>query len=212
VAPDAGAGAPPIPSVGDGSCGAQCARNGGLCSNGTCFFDCQATGSCASKQVICPSGVPCDVTCGDRACTSNVLCSVNSTCNIRCVGERSCGAELICEGQCHVTCSGLNSCPGGTGGAVQLLDLKCTGRQSCGSTVQCEGADCNVVCSGQQSCGRVKIFGAQNRLVCSGADSCGTNVSCNGARCETYCADNACANDVTCRAVNCQVGELQDED
>src|SRR6185295_4131629 len=38
---------PTIPTVGDGSCGAQCARNGGLCAGGTCFFDCQAPGSCA---------------------------------------------------------------------------------------------------------------------------------------------------------------------
>src|SRR5688572_27036571 len=42
---DAG-GAPPMPTVGDGSCGEQCARSGGLCSAGTCVFDCQATGSC----------------------------------------------------------------------------------------------------------------------------------------------------------------------
>ena len=207
VAADAG-GAPPIPSVGDGSCGDQCAHNGGLCSDGTCFFDCQAKGSCAKQQVICPTGVPCDVTCGDGACTQNVLCNKDSTCNVHCAGERSCASELICEGECHVTCSGLNSCPGGTGGSVKLLDLKCTGRQSCGSTVQCEGEDCQVSCSGPQSCARVKIFATDNTLDCSGAGSCGTSVLCNGTRCRTRCADNACDNDINCQAVRCQ--ELED--
>jgi hypothetical protein len=208
---DAGAD-PTIPMVGDDSCGAQCALNGGLCAGGTCFFDCQAPGSCASRQVICPSGVPCDVTCGDRACTSNVLCSVNSVCNIRCQGERSCAAELICEGTCNVICSGANSCPGGTGGAAQLLNLHCTGRQSCGSTVQCEGQACEVECAGQQSCERVKIFGAQNKLVCSGAGSCDTDVSCNGTSCGVECARDACPREVDCQALTCQVGELERED
>jgi len=211
AAPEADAGAAPtIPTVGDDSCGAQCALNGGLCSGGVCFFDCQAPGSCASRQVICPTGVPCDVTCGDRACTSNVLCPASSVCNINCVGERSCGAELICEGTCNVICSGVSSCPGGTGGAAQLLNLHCTGRQSCGSTVQCEGQVCEVECTGQQSCDRVKIFGSQNTLVCSGQGSCGTDVSCNGGRCDVQCARDACARNIDCQAVTCQVGELEE--
>jgi hypothetical protein len=211
VAPDEGdAGVPPIPSTGDGSCGAQCEYAGGRCSGGVCFFDCRATGSCSTQQVICPAGVPCDITCGDRACTSNVICHAGSSCDIRCVGERACGSEVICEGDCNVICSGQNSCPGGTGGAVQHLNLTCTGRQSCGSTVQCEGDTCEVACTGQQSCARVKIFGSTNTLTCTGQNSCGTDVSCNGTRCAVRCADNACRNDVKCEAVSCQVGEIDD--
>jgi hypothetical protein len=206
---DAG-GAPAIPTDDDGSCGDLCSHNGGLCSAGTCFFDCRATGSCAVNQVICPAGVPCDVTCGDRACASNVLCRANSVCNIRCEGEGSCGRELICEGTCNTTCSGLNSCPGGSGGSVQHLNLKCTGTGSCGSTVQCEGDDCKVACSGSQSCAHVRIFGTTNTLVCSGAASCGTDVFCDGTRCGVQCARNACAKDVKCQAASCQVGELED--
>ena len=211
VEPDPGdAGVPPIPTSGDSSCGAQCEYAGGRCSAGVCFFDCRATGSCNNQQVICPAGVPCDITCGDRACTSNVLCHAGSTCDIRCVGERSCGSEVICEGDCNVTCSGESSCAGGTGGAVQHLNLLCTGRESCGSTVQCEGNTCEVACTGQQSCARVKIFGSTNTLTCTGQNSCRTDVSCNGTRCNVICADDACRNDVKCQAVSCQVDEIDD--
>lgn len=206
---DAGA-VRPIPGADDGSCGAQCGYAGGRCSQGVCFFDCRANGSCSTQQVICPVGVPCDITCGDRACTSNVICHRGSSCDIRCIGERSCGSEVICEGDCNLTCSGQNSCPGGTGGAVQHLNLRCTGRQSCGSTVQCEGDTCEVACTGQQSCGRVKIFGSTNTLTCTGQNSCGTDVSCNGTRCDVRCVDDACRNDVKCEAVSCRVGEIED--
>jgi len=206
---DAGA-VPPIPTADDSSCGAQCEYAGGRCSSGVCFFDCRATGSCSTQQVICPAGVPCDVTCGDRACASNVICHRGSTCDIRCVGDRACGSEVICEGDCNVTCSGENSCPGGTGGAVQNLNLLCTGRESCGSTVQCEGDTCEVACTGQQSCARVNIFGSTNTLTCTGSGSCGTDVSCNGTRCGVQCARNACRRDVKCQAISCQITDLDD--
>ena len=72
--PLADAGVPPVPpSVSDGSCGDQCVRSGGLCSAGTCFFDCSVRGSCNDRQILCPPGIPCDVNCGDEACTDNVL-------------------------------------------------------------------------------------------------------------------------------------------
>jgi len=195
----------------DASCGDQCTRNGGRCSEGTCFFDCAAAGACASRQVLCPPDRPCDVTCGSRACVDNVVCPVGATCAIRCSGDESCAKEIICEGECDVECSGERACRGGIGGAAVLLQLECSGRESCGSTVQCEGRDCRVSCSGRESCARVRIFATQNTLVCGGRDSCATDVTCLGNRCSVECADGACGNDVDCRALQCVLGELADE-
>jgi hypothetical protein len=208
---DAGVPLPP-PLVDDGSCDAQCARNGGLCSAGTCVFNCAEPGSCNTRQLICPSGMSCEFLCGDEACTDNVLCRPDSTCKVSCQGERSCAREVICEGTCDVSCSGERSCRGGIGGASQLLELSCSGTESCGSTVQCEGQECRVECSGVQSCNRVRIFAAQNTLICSGASSCEEEVDCNGVRCTVQCASNACDDEIDCDAVNCQVGNLQLED
>jgi len=194
----------------DASCGDQCVRNGGRCSAGTCFFDCAASGACTTRQILCPPDLPCDVTCGTRACTDNVLCPVGATCAIRCSGDESCAKEIICEGQCDVACSGEQACRGGIGGAAVLLELECSGRESCGSTVQCEGRDCRVSCSGRDSCERVRIFAAQNTLVCSGRDSCRRDITCMGNRCSAECADNACDNGVDCQALQCELGELAD--
>jgi hypothetical protein len=200
---------PPPPS--DASCGEQCVRNGGRCGEGTCFFDCAARGACDTRQLLCPPDRPCDVTCGERSCTDNVVCPVGSTCAIRCAGEEACAKEIICEGQCDVECTGERSCRGGIGGAAVLLQLECSGRESCGSTVQCEGRDCQVSCSGRDSCERVRIFAAQNTLVCSGRDSCGTDITCMGNRCTAECADDACDNGVDCQALQCELGELANE-
>jgi hypothetical protein len=202
-----GSGAGPYPPS-DASCGAQCVTNGGRCAEGTCFFDCAARGACDTRQILCPANLPCDVTCGDRACTDNVVCPVGSTCAIRCAGEQSCAREIICEGQCDVECSGERACRGGIGGAAVLLELECSGRESCGSTVQCEGRDCRVSCSGRDSCERVRIFAAQNTLVCSGRGSCDDDITCMGNVCSAECADDACDNGVDCQALQCELGEL----
>jgi hypothetical protein len=199
---------PTPPAVSDGSCGQQCETSGGLCSQGTCFFDCQAPGSCNQRQILCPPGVPCDVTCGDNSCTDNVLCNADGNCTVRCAGQRSCRQEVICEGICDVTCSGVRSCEGGIGGPAQLLDLKCTGTDSCGSTTQCEGQDCRVSCSGADSCQRVRIFAQRNTLVCSGQGACDDDVSCNGASCNVQCAADACGDDVDCDALSCTINRL----
>jgi hypothetical protein len=191
----------------DGSCGDQCVHNGGRCEQGTCHFDCQDPGSCASQQVLCPEGYPCSVVCGNRACVNNVVCGVNAQCDIQCVGDASCASEIICSGNCNVTCSGARSCRGGLGGASQGLQAVCSGSQSCGGTVQCEGAACNVSCTGQQSCDRVNIFGTTNELSCTGNDSCGTKVTCNGDSCKATCSTRACRKGIDCEAVECHTGQ-----
>jgi hypothetical protein len=204
-----GSGAGPTPPS-DASCGAQCASNGGRCAEGTCFFDCAARGACDTRQILCPPDGQCDVTCGDRSCTDNVVCPVGSTCAIRCAGEEACAREIICEGECDVECSGERACRGGIGGAAVLLELECSGRDSCGSTVQCEGRECRVSCSGRDSCERVRIFAARNTLICSGRDSCDNDITCMGNVCSAECADDACDNGVDCQALQCQLGELAD--
>lgn len=196
-----GGGTPPS----DGSCPAQCVRSGGRCSDGTCIFDCESPDSCTVGQLLCPPRTPCLVRCGDRSCVDNVVCGAFAECDVRCEGELSCAAEVICEGDCEVTCSGARSCRGGIGGSVQLLELECSGRESCGSTVQCEGLECRLSCSGPESCARVRTFASDNRVECSGAASCDTSVTCFGGRCEVECDDDACGGGVDCTALDCDV-------
>ncbi|HVZ32067.1 MAG TPA: hypothetical protein VG963_06570, partial [Polyangiaceae bacterium] len=122
----------------------------------------------------------------------------------------SCASEIICSGNCNVTCSGARSCRGGLGGASQGLQAVCSGSQSCGGTVQCEGEACKVSCTGQQSCDRVNIFGTTNELSCTGNDSCGTKVTCNGDSCQATCASRACRKGIDCEAVECRMGQAAD--
>ncbi|MCA9590758.1 MAG: hypothetical protein KC657_35910, partial [Myxococcales bacterium] len=47
-------------------CPAVCADAGiGTCDAGTCVIDCDGPGSACNKNVVCPAGTPCDVTCGE---------------------------------------------------------------------------------------------------------------------------------------------------
>lgn len=209
---DAGEPAPAVPPPSDGSCGAQCVRNGGRCFEGACVFDCEGPDSCTSGQVLCPPGRPCDVRCGDGSCLDNVVCGVLADCDISCEGKGSCAREVICEGECTVTCSGAGSCGGGIGGSVELLDLECSGADSCGSTVQCEGQECRLSCSGPHSCDRVRMFALLNSLDCSGEGSCGSDIACYGGLCSVDCAGDSCENGVECRAFSCDLPSLVDGD
>lgn len=209
---DAGEPSAVTPPPSDGSCGAQCVRNGGRCFEGACVFDCEGADSCNDRQVLCPPGRPCDVRCGDGSCRDNIVCAVLADCNISCEGKGSCVREVICEGQCNVTCSGAGSCGGGIGGSVELLDLECSGAGSCGSTVQCEGLECRVSCSGPQSCDRVRLFAVRNSLECSGEGACGSDIACYGGLCSVDCAEGSCGNGVECQAFSCDLPSLVDDD
>jgi hypothetical protein len=187
----------------DDSCGTVCARRGGVCRSGTCEFDCTLPGSCTGEQIICPTGRPCAVRCGDRSCVQNVICSVGSTCDIRCEGDGACRRQVICEGDCDVTCSGRGSCPSGIGGSVQSLNLDCSGEGSCGSTVSCEGGDCQLLCSGPDSCARIRTLAVTNSVTCRGAGSCAGDLICLGETCDVECADDACESGIDCRALDC---------
>jgi hypothetical protein len=203
---------PDLPPPSDGSCGAQCVRSGGRCSEGTCNFDCLAAGSCTTDQILCPDGYPCEVHCGARSCRENVVCAEGQPCKVVCDGVASCASEVICQGVCSVTCSGARSCRGGIGGAVELLELECSGDQSCGSTVSCEGQTCRLSCSGAQSCAEIRAIAVENEVGCSGAGSCASHVGCRGNSCNVECARNACRNGVDCQALACDTSERDEYD
>jgi len=152
--------------------------------------------------VLCPTGRPCEVRCGDGACAQGVVCDRLGECDVRCEGERSCGEQVICEGSCAISCSGLSSCASGVGGPVRSLDLECSGEGSC-PIVSCEGQDCQIECSGADSCGSVRSIGVTNDVVCSGSRTCNGDVLCLGGTCDVTCAYSACTSGVDCRAVSC---------
>jgi hypothetical protein len=173
----AGSGPPPDPE----SCGTECAVNGGTCNGDTCRFDCSSSGTCMSGQIICPPNTPCDVRCGSLGCTDNVICSPGATCSIRCEGLLACPAEVICNGDCEIECSGPRACAGGIGGDPMRLQLECSGALSCGGATQCQGPDCQIACTGTQACEQVVAFGNVNVVRCEGDRSCSSEVFCSGA-------------------------------
>ncbi|HTV22272.1 MAG TPA: hypothetical protein VMG12_26470, partial [Polyangiaceae bacterium] len=114
-----------------------------------------------------------------------------------------CARQVICEGECDVTCSGRDSCRSGIGGPVDLLELNCSGERSCAGTVSCEGQDCRLTCSGAESCGRIRTLAVDNVVTCSGSGSCAGEFTCLGDTCDIQCAEDACASGVDCRAWSC---------
>jgi len=202
AAPGTGGGAVNEPPRNDNSCGNQCTRRGGRCQEGTCIFDCTEPGSCSEEQVLCPTGRPCEVRCGDRACARGVVCDPLGQCDVRCEGAGSCAEQVICEGRCEIGCSGPYSCASGIGGPVVSLELECSGVGSC-SSVSCEGQDCQIECTGAGSCSRVRSIGDSNDVSCSGSRTCSEDVLCLGGTCDVSCAYSACTSGVDCRALDC---------
>ena len=189
------------PDAGAGPQG--CVTWGGQYVDGICVFDCTSPGACA-ENVTCPSGVACQVNCGDSSCGGNMDCTVAKSCDIHCEGNKSCNAYINCGGDnCNVECSGSDSCKLDIHSEAPSTKIVCAGANSCGSGSNCGGQECTVQCSGDGSC-RHPAAGATNTvLTCSGRSSCSDLINCGGfgVTCHVACSgDQSCAAGIWCTA------------
>ena len=179
------------------------------CAGGTCDAKgvCQLTGT-GPAQVVCPPGVPCNVTCNDDECKGGIDCTKASSCTIACNGKGSCAAGAIaCAGStCDVSCKADGSCAGGVHcTAKDECDLHCIGKMTCGTAVTCDKpSDCTIECTEDRTC--------VDQVSCSASGtcevSCGHPMSCigqkvtasGGALSKVTCADDACQKGVSVHA------------
>ena len=172
TAPDADPAAPDAdPAAPDAALACPSICNLG-CGDGVCNIlgdTLDATGT----PIVCPPGLPCHVTCGQRqTCRTRIDCTqATGSCLVDCSGDRSCffgatcGAapcEIRCVGfnscgplecgetpSCTIACIGDNSCAFGAicCGAASSCDIACTGGGSCSGTMRCDGdPDCDLAC------------------------------------------------------------------
>lgn len=116
------------------------------CPDGVaCEIDCRAADSC-QIPVSCGDG-DCRVVCGGpgapRACTDIVECRDAKSCDIKCLGDNSCGAIFCGMGRCTAQC-GTDTV---TGACMRGLD--CPNSCSCSVTCalgNCSGTSCPMGC------------------------------------------------------------------
>lgn len=87
------------------TCDARCAAAGGTCTADVCTFTCPGGPAC-DKDIRCPSGMACSVTCSGRGACRGVVCLDTTSCTISCDGDDACGGTVGCGGaQCTITCT-----------------------------------------------------------------------------------------------------------
>ena len=119
--------------------------------NTVCIIECEEVGECLAS-VVCPSGMPCIVECGDGNCTGGVDCRNASECEITCSGTGSCTGQIVCgAGPCDVDCDGFGSCSGGVNCSASCAcvtscsDDACTAAHSCPGNANCtDGTICKA--------------------------------------------------------------------
>lgn len=157
IAGDAGSDPDADPAI-DASfvCPSECTS----CEGESCLIDCSVTGSCAI-EVMCPTGLACNVTCGASACAGGIDCSQAADCVIQCPFNQSCSGPILCgTGSCDVQCGGPDSCTGGIDCSnACACDTACDGAGSCTTAPQCtdptkchSGIDCSSATGNCDSC------------------------------------------------------------
>jgi hypothetical protein len=131
----------PSPDAATG-CKDVCAA--GTCVDGVCTIDCSAEDTCAN-DVICPTGVPCRVICGDSSCDKHVDCTRSTSCTVECEGNLSCQDEIRCgNGPCDVSCNGYRSCAHRVKCAESCrCDVDCLGIEACHDPAECPADACD---------------------------------------------------------------------
>jgi len=172
------------------------------------FLDAGLDVSPANCLAVCDGGTceggVCRIACvGSNACANDrVVCPPGVPCEVNCAGSGACGKGVDClaASACKVACTGSNAC---ANDAIDcsgtLCQTDCVGSSACASGVRCDAGSCNVQCKGASACGNAPVL-------CEGA-------TC-GVRCGSGTDDSrgACANGVTCSAVNaCEISCLSRE-
>lgn len=117
----------PVTDGGDtGRCSLlACKLAGGSCSGDTCIFNVSAN---ANRDVVCPTGSSCQVTCNGKSACKTVMCAAGeNACSLNCSGDQACTDQITL--------------------GAKSSTLLCTGKDAC-KKVTCNGDSCAVTCNG----------------------------------------------------------------
>lgn len=124
----------------------------------------------AAAAFDCPDGGgTCRVWCETDACAQAKVNGGPAGANVVCEGSGAC-ADLLCNGQCTVTCGAMNAC----------------------ASLTCAGGPCDVACSSEGTCADVACKNGQCTIDCQGQGACGSVACGTACACDVTCGANAC--------------------
>jgi transcriptional regulator with XRE-family HTH domain len=141
---------------------------------------------CNDEPVECPDGANCEINCLDEdTCQAEITCPDDGNCVVNCSDIGTCTELIDCGNSvnCEVNCDEDDSCQSNFAvqGKLAALTLLCQGDGTCsGNTIECGGAGCLIACDGIDTCdGDMRLEGRKSVLDCNGTQSCSGLIDCS---------------------------------